>query len=1312
LASTYSSKLNGLPYLQALRFKKQLTKLKEGDEGYADLITQLDEAVEQAKTHWQNRPKQLNYPDLPIINYKDKIVAAIKNNHSLVVAAETGSGKSTQLAKFCLEAGLGKRGKIAMVQPRRLGAMTIAGRIASELGEELGQSVGYKIRFDDKSSGQNFIELLTDGMLLAQLQRDKLLLAYEVIIVDEAHERSLNIDLLLGLLKLIQTKRPSLKVIISSATLDTQKFADFFNCPIIEAEGRNYPVTLYYRPFNDGELSEQIIIIVGEILEQSSYGDILVFLPTEEEINNLLDLLTKLKSKQALLALPLYARLGASEQRKIFDKFNGRKVIASTNIAETTLTIPGVKYVIDSGLARISQYNSVNRIQNLPIVAISKASANQRMGRAGRTEAGECYRLYSEEDFLARQDFTLPEIQRANLSETVLRMLALGITEVEGFPFVDSPKLSYFNEAFKTLFELGAITSLKKPLILSKLGRFMAQIPIDPRLSRILLEANNEGVLDEALTIVAALSMQDQRERGENKALADSKHKIFSHKASDFIFYLKLYETAMAEKRKSKKNFKNFCLTNFLSYNRTKDWLALREQLANMLNEKKFFDTKVKAAAINLTTAAAETIGPADPAYAGLHRALLSGFISQFAFIKSTEKPNHTAKAKKIYKNNTYNLAGNQEMVIFPASSLYNEEWPAVFSALLQRTSKLYSRTAAAFDVAWLPSLAGHLITKRAEAPFFSLKALEVLCTEKSQLYGLTIASRQVAYSNYNPAEATGIFVKDFLLNDEVNNLANLLFLVANQQLRVNLAAVQDKLRRLDIVAGDEAIAAFYLAKLNGVASLAQLNKFIENNGDNSLYLTEADLLLKDVNDYLADYPDELTLTNTPKGSSHNLAVSYNFNLGQNDDGYSLQLNSEEIRQIDGRTGLAGPKGYLGERIEAIIRALPKDKRVRLQPTRATSQDLAAKININNDLFDELTHQLITHYSLQIDRTIWQEAETKIQPRLRPRYILLNDDGTEAAASRNLNDLKQVKATGISPKLIAASLAKKQLEQINLTVLPNEGIPLSVPIYDKHHKDKVIGKAYPALFYHNEQVDIKLYSTLHEAELNHPIAVKALLQKIYRKEFLAIKNDITFTGEALLYLGKNFKDDWLAGFWQRHLYLNSRTVEEWQELASSNFIKNLWQLAEQEQAVSRPALNEYIKLRQLLASFKQRHNHLKGLYITIEEEMDNLFAPAAWLNFNHSFILRLAVFTKALITRLERATLNPLKDHEKNLALATISEKVISHNSAELTYLQQLNRQQAYYLLAELKVKTFTENLQLKGLKCGAEEIERVLSEQ
>jgi len=800
----------------------------------------------QNKWRQNNIPKPLFNRSLPVFLKKDEIIETIRNNRVVIIAGETGSGKTTQIPQFCLAADRGINGLIGCTQPRRIAAITVAARIAEELGETVvGGAVGYKIRFKDKTSTNSFIKIMTDGILLAETRSDPFLNMYDTLIIDEAHERSLNIDFVLGILKKLSKKRKDLKLIITSATIDTEKFSKAFdNAPVIEVSGRLYPVKMRYfagkHELNDEQPThvEKAAQAVDKLQNGSPFGDILIFMPTERDIHETRSLIEGRKYK-GVFVLPLYARIPALEQKKIFARCPGRKIIIATNIAETSITIPGVKYVIDTGLARISHYMPGSRITSLPVVPISKSSAEQRKGRCGRVANGICIRLFSEEDFNSRRLYTPPEILRANLAEVILKMLALNLGNIENFPFIDSPEPKSIKDGFNLLIEIGAISFLhvlqkrkasakQRRFKLTKYGKLMANMPVDPRLARILIEAGKYGCIREVAIIASAMSIRDPRERPPEKAAAaDQKHKEFVDPLSDFITLLNIWNiyNNTWQKVKTGNRMKKFCREYFLSYKRMREWVDIHSQLINIIKEdKNNFQKKAEFSQIK----SRQTDDDRHPLYEAIHKSILSGFLANIALKK---------------EKNFYKAARGSEVMLFPGSGLFNKagKWIVAFEII--ETTRPYARCVAAIDNAWIENAGKKQCKYTYNQPHWERNRGEVVAFEQVSLFGLIIITqRPVSYGRIDPAEAFKIFVNSALVQGDVKKI--LPFMQHNQKLIEKIADMENRFRRRDILVSEEDMAVFYINRLPEIYSIRALEACIKKKGtDRFLRMEPKDLL-------------------------------------------------------------------------------------------------------------------------------------------------------------------------------------------------------------------------------------------------------------------------------------------------------------------------------------------------------------------------------------------------------------------------------------------------------------------------------------
>ena len=843
----------------------------------------------------------IRFPEeLPISARVDDIRQAIEQNPVVVIAGDTGSGKTTQIPKICLQAARGRAARIAVTQPRRVAALSLSRRLAEELDVEWGQQVGAKIRFRDQTAPQTLVKFVTDGMLLAEIRSDRDLLEYDTLIVDEAHERSLNIDFLLGYLRSLRERRPDLKIIITSATIDTQSFSDAFDgAPIIEVSGRMFPVEVRHWPLEElfedggGDLSytDGAATAVERLLAEGGRGDVLVFMPSERDIRETRDLLeARLSSSKGpgtrsgpVEIMPLFSRLSAAEQHRVFGEHSGRRVVIATNIAETSLTIPGIRYVVDTGLARVSRYNPRTQTQRLPIEAISQSSAEQRKGRCGRIAEGICVRLYGEEDFLSRLEYTQPEIQRANLADVILRMLDLEFGAVENFPFIDPPQPAAIKGGYQMLEELGAIDQDKR---LTRLGVDMAHLPIAPTVSRMILQAHAEGALPEVLVIAAAVSVQDPRERPTDKQTeADAQHRRFYDSRSDFISLFNIWHAYHDRlETGTQSQMRRFCREHFLSFTRMREWRDIHAQLASTLREKGGFRLDVSCLGRDTQDASDETgVRVGAEAYDAIHRCILTGLFSNVAQKKREPKA-----------HNLYNAARGRQVMLFPGSSLFqrsgkkktnNPAW--IIAAEMVETNRLYGRIAAAIEPAWIEQLGAYLCRVSHRDPHWSRSASRVLAYETVRLHGLVVANRRIGYSRIAPREATDIFIREALIADDVDGVHHP-FLEHNSLLRGRLDAWQARQRQRHPVDLDDAFHDFYAERLpEGVGAVADLNKLVKDQGGDDFLHAEESTLLAGHNLALDDnaFPASVEL-----GDGEPLPLVYAYSPGQDEDGVTLRV--------------------------------------------------------------------------------------------------------------------------------------------------------------------------------------------------------------------------------------------------------------------------------------------------------------------------------------------------------------------------------------------------------------------------------------
>lgn len=973
------------------RDRHRLNRLRKDKKTETAEIEKLfEQSNHKVKQRLARLPKIKLNQDLPVTQYADRLIEAIQKHQVIIVAGETGSGKTTQLPQIAMLAGRGLTGMIGHTQPRRLAARSVSQRIAEEVGEKLGESIGFKIRFNEQGSQDSIVRLMTDGILLAELTNDRFLSKYDTIIIDEAHERSLNIDFIMGYLKQLLPKRPDLKVIVTSATLDVNRFSQYFNdAPIFEVEGRSFPVEVRYRPiselsiigsdddeFDDFEenLPRAVVQAVEECFADAEakghpeYADILIFASTEQEIRELQETLQKFGPRHTEV-LPLYARLALAEQQKIFSPSGkGRRIIIATNVAETALTVPNIRYVIDSGFARISRYNYRSRVQRLPIEAISQAAANQRKGRCGRIAAGVCIRLYSEEDFLSRPEFTEPEIKRTNLASVILQMQSLGLGNLEDFDFIEPPDFRLVNDGRKLLIELGALNERKNEL--TKVGQMMARMPIDPRLARMIIGGAHFGVLKETLIIVSALAIQDPRERPADKQMqADQKHALFKEADSDFLFYLKLWNTLQTSPdTQSENKRRQFARQHFLSWLRLREWKQTHHQLVELAEGLKLsFNEK-------------------GANYENLHRALLTGLLS---FI-----------ANKTDERNTFMAVRQQKAKVFPASTLHKTNTAWVMAFEMVETSQVYLRTLAKIDPEWILLAARDLLKYHYFEPHWSKKAGIVNAYAQISLFGLIIEpKRMVNFEKVDQPAAHEIFLRDALTTGNLGITPP--FLKHNLLKLEEVERVEDKLRRRDLVVDEETIYQFYAEKVpKEIASRRSFEDWratVEPDHPRFLFVDDDALWMND-RPTTQQFPDYL------HNGQLRLAASYRFDPSHDEDGATIKIPVQALAQVDEKQWSWGIPGWRQSLIEALLKALPKDKRRNLVPIPDTAKKMLQGIDavhLREHLFSYLAFALRGEQITEKDFSF-----EKIDQYLVPFIKVLDEKGKLIAQGRDLEELK------------------------------------------------------------------------------------------------------------------------------------------------------------------------------------------------------------------------------------------------------------------------------------------------------------------
>ena len=937
----------------------------------------------------------IDYPaDLPVVQKREDVARAIAGNQVVIVCGETGSGKTTQLPKICLALGRGVRGCIGHTQPRRVAARSVASRIAFELKTELGGAVGYKVRFHDKVSPDTSVKLMTDGILLAEIHSDPLLKNYDTLIIDEAHERSLNIDFLLGYLKQLLPRRPDLKLIITSATLDADRFARHFGAQVVEVSGRSYPVEIRYRPLQENEegnvedVPQAVSGALDELAAGGLRGDVLVFLPGEREIRDTAEVLRKHHPK-GIEILPLYSRLSASEQDRVFKTGGQRRVVLATNVAETSLTVPNIGYVIDCGLARVNRYSIRNKVEQLHVEKISRAAANQRAGRCGRVMSGVCVRLYDEADFLQRTEFTDPEIFRVSLATVILRMSALELGDVGEFPFIEPPTPRMIADGYQLLAELGAIDETRR---LTTLGRELARLPLDPKIARLLLAGRQYHCLTEILVIASALSVQDPRERPlDRQEAADTAHKRFADERSDFLAYLKIwawFEQALAEK-KSNRLLAEECRKNFLSPLRLREWRELHQQLHAQVAEMGMRENERPAT------------------YEQIHKALLCGLLGNIG-MKSVD-------------SNEYLGARGIKFFIAPNSVLAKKGPKWVVAAELVETHRLYARCVARIETEWLEETGAHLIKRHYYDPHWEKKAAQVVAWERSTLHGLIInPKKRVHYGPMNPADAREVFIRQALVGGEFDTRAP--FFAHNRKLIADIEALEHKARRPDVLVDDELICAFYDSRIphqfsghdihNG-ATFEAWRKEAERADARLLYLKKDDLMRHEAAGITTDqYPPQLKIDNV------SFALSYNFSPGKNDDGITLTVPLALVNQVDAARCEWLIPGLLAEKVAQLVKTLPQKIRRHLVPVPEFAAAFCREVPPSGSPLLQALARYIREQK-QVDVPTDAFRLEQLPPHLLMNFRVVDEHGRQLAMSRNFAQLHAEFAPRAAPTIVA-----------------------------------------------------------------------------------------------------------------------------------------------------------------------------------------------------------------------------------------------------------------------------------------------------
>ncbi|MDR3557671.1 MAG: ATP-dependent RNA helicase HrpA [Syntrophobacteraceae bacterium] len=1175
------------------------------------------------------------YPsDLPIMEWREKIVAAVRDHQVLVVTGETGSGKSTQIPKFCLEAGRGTTGMIGCTQPRRIAAITLAARVSEEIGPLGPALVGYKIRFQDRTATTTRIKFMTDGVLLAEAQRDRSFRAYDTIIVDEAHERSLNIDFLIGILKQTLSRRPDLKVIITSATIDPQKFSSAFGgAPIIEVSGRMFPVEVLHLPLDRLEPEESAeATYIDQAVEAvdllrpgpRSRGDILLFMPTESDI---LETVQRIEGKSYpnTVVMPLFGRMSASDQQMVFAATSRQKIIVATNIAETSITIPGIRYVIDTGLARTSLYNPRSKTRSLPVAPISRASADQRKGRCGRVEAGVCIRLYSEEDYLGRPLYTPPEILRSNLAEVILRMLYLKLGKIQDFPFLDPPSSAAVKDGFGVLRELGGVDEHQR---LTQVGKTMARLPLDPRIARMLIEARKENALKELMVIGSALSLQDPRERPlDREEQARQAQAVFHDQRSDFVSILKIWQACWEQPGAgSTRQLGKFCRSHFLSFRRMREWRDIFQEIRSILSEMGGF---------------VENTSPAD--YDGVHRSILSGYLSQVGVRKD---------------KNLYTAARGSQAMLFPGSSLFGKGGAWIVASELVQTTRLFARTAANIDPEWIEKVGRHVLKYSWSEPHWEKNRGQVVAFERATIYGLTVVERRkVNFEHVNPVEAREIFIRSALVDRGLPPKYG--FLDHNFGLLREIEELENKARRRDLLADEQALYEFYDSRLPRISDIRSFDKLIKDTGGDEFLKMKREDLLRNEPDFDASqqFPDALRATGAE------LPLRYTFSPGEKDDGVTLTVPVHTLPSLSGEPFEWLVPGMVPEKVAILLKTLPKEIRRRLTPIGETAKRIIPYLALGKgDFYSRLGEAVFNLTGIRIDPRQWEDAQ--LPDHLRMRFEVVGPSGDVLASGRNIEDLRSSAVEKHEDQLWKE--ARQALERDEVAGLDFGDLPERIEIGTDAMGIKRF--AWPGLADEEGKVAVRLFNEPGSAARSS----RAGLMRLYKLAFAAELSKFgktwafpdTFASRVFFMGGIKNASLALYDYILRKLF----GLDGEKHPNRKDFLESIERLKGRL-----GALGNEIRTP-VLTALEQRHDTLGVIerflrmaganravtdrLSAVRKEIETIIPPGFLTGFSEGRVRLLPRYLKGLSIRAERAYVYPEKDRAKEAQFRVYADKL------------------------------------------------------
>ena len=1231
------------------RLQTQLLKAKKQPKALAKVLDAVNQSQQAFMQRQQAVPRVELVADLPISQQAEKIKTTIQQHQVTVIAGETGSGKTTQIPKICLQAGLGVAGQIACTQPRRIAAKSVAQRVAEELDTALGQQVGYQVRFDEQYSADGYVRFMTDGILLQQTLRDKWLNDYDTIIIDEAHERSLNIDFLLGFIKQLIAKRTDLKVVITSATIDTEKFSRHFNdAPIINVSGRSYPVTAHYRPLDEHnlELNQGIIRAIDEIYAHSKDGDVLIFLPGEREINEAADQLQR-KHLPNTEILKLYARLSAQDQMRIFKPGDKRRVILSTNVAETSLTVPRIHYVIDSGLARISRYSARSKIQGLQIEPIAQDSANQRMGRCGRIADGHCYRLYSEQDFDSRPEHTDAEILRTSLASVILQTHVLNLGHLTEFPFIDQPDFKMINDGYQLLIELEALDEGQQ---LTQTGRMMAHLPIDVQLGRVLIKANGLGCLQDILVIVAGLSIQDVRERPlEWAQAADQAHKKYQHEKSDFMALLKLWHK-LHKQRKALKNsgFKKWCRDNFISIKRYMEWKDVYRQLSQLVKRQKMIITEQKAD------------------YEQIHKALLAGFISHIGMHQSDKE---------------YLGTRNKKFMIFPGSGLYNRTPKWLLAGEIVHTSQVFARMVAELDVMWINDVGRHLIKKSYYDPFWSKKHGTVMGYQRTVLLGLVLHEKhQIHYGPKDPKNSRHLFISQALVEQHMNT--RMAFFHHNAKLIAAIQAEEDRHRKKDLLVDPATLYDLYDAVIPAdIYSEVQLRKWVAKNGDRELKFTDEQLYMRPVpRDRAELFPEEITIRNLT------LRLSYEFQPGTEADGVTAHIQLPWLNALNANDFEFLVPGLLTEKLEMLIKGLPKSIRRGLFPIKEYAEILSEALDHEQPFYEQLVKWVFRKNGLQTELEQWQSVA--LDDHLRFRFMVYDNNKKVLKTGRDFNALLEDFSRQANKSFQKTASKKKKIDgasdwvfgELDQQVMLDNGL-----------------LAYQAVVDQGEQVGLRMFENQHQATLKHQQGIKRLLHLKYPKIIKAagrvnldLKAEMAWNA---LETGHKLLDELIDALLEKHISAYGWVGNQQQfDALADQLDKQLYKSTYDWSQRLAPVILQWYAVWQAV---EDKYEMLtEASYTDMQYQLDYLVYADFLHHVRFDDLLHYGRYLNGLSMRLESALHSPPKEADKLRELSAVSKPFYD-------YCNQIDgftdaHQDYLMMLEELRIQLFAQSLGTK----------------